>query len=66
MLSVFVAVSIVQWLVHPTGATNTTLGVLRVCALMVWAADEVIRGVNPFRRVLGSVVLLAEIANLAS
>ena len=28
-------------------------------ALVVWAGDEVLRGVNPFRRILGAVVLLA-------
>ncbi len=27
-------------------------------ALVVWAGDEVARGVNPFRRILGAVVLL--------
>jgi hypothetical protein len=27
-------------------------------ALLVWAADELIRGVNPFRRILGSLVIV--------
>jgi hypothetical protein len=34
-------------------------------ALLVWALDEVARGVNPFRRMLGVVVLGAAIAGLA-
>jgi hypothetical protein len=31
-------------------------------ALTVWAADELLRGVNPMRRVLGGVVLAATVA----
>jgi hypothetical protein len=31
-------------------------------ALIVWALDELVRGVNPFRRVLGAVVLAVELA----
>jgi len=31
-------------------------------ALIVWALEELVRGVNPFRRVLGAVVLAVELA----
>lgn len=34
-------------------------------ALVVWALDELVRGVNPFRRLLGAVVLAAQIALFA-
>lgn len=30
-------------------------------ALLVWALDEVVRGASPFRRVLGAVVLAAQL-----
>lgn len=33
-------------------------------ALLVWALDEVVRGASPFRRVLGAVVLAAQLASL--
>ncbi len=33
-------------------------------ALLVWALDEVVRGASPFRRVLGAVVLVAQLAAL--
>ena len=33
-------------------------------ALLVWALDEVVRGESPFRRVLGAVVLVAQLASL--
>lgn len=34
-------------------------------ALIVWAFDELVRGVNPFRRLLGAVVLAVQLAGLA-
>jgi hypothetical protein len=33
-------------------------------ALLVWALDEVVRGASPFRRLLGTVVLVAQLASL--
>jgi hypothetical protein len=33
-------------------------------ALLVWSLDEVVRGASPFRRVLGAVVLAAQLASL--
>jgi len=35
-------------------------------ALIVWAADEIVRGVNPFRRALGTVVLAAIAVGVAT
>jgi hypothetical protein len=34
-------------------------------ALIVWALEELVRGVNPFRRLLGAVVLTVQLAGLA-
>lgn len=33
-------------------------------ALLVWAIDEVVRGASPFRRVLGAVILAAQLTSL--
>ncbi|HEV7192164.1 MAG TPA: hypothetical protein VGN35_03085 [Jatrophihabitantaceae bacterium] len=33
-------------------------------ALIAWAADEALRGVNPFRRLLGAVVLASQVVAL--
>ncbi|RNL77740.1 hypothetical protein [Nocardioides marmorisolisilvae] len=38
---------------------------LRRGALVVWALDELVRGSSPFRRVLGAVVLVGQLASLA-
>jgi len=61
-LSVFIALSIAQRLNIANGTSQTTLRLLSVVALLVWATDELVRGVNPFRRLLGLVVLLATIS----
>jgi hypothetical protein len=37
---------------------------IRHGALIVWALDEVVRGASPFRRVLGALVLVAQLVSL--
>lgn len=37
----------------PRGAGRTAIGVIGAAALAWWAVDEVVRGVNPWRRLLG-------------
>lgn len=50
---------VLRWLVHPSGRGGTVLSVVGTIALVIWAGDELVRGVNPFRRALGAGVLLA-------
>ncbi len=45
------------WAFHPTGQFDHALEVIFEGALFVWAIDEVVRGVNPWRRCLGVAVL---------
>ena len=45
-------------------AQATAVDGVRHGALLVWALDEVVRGASPFRRVLGAVVLVAQVASL--
>jgi hypothetical protein len=51
----------VAWLLRvlwrPAGTVGTLLAVVGTGALVVWALDEIVRGVNPWRRILGTVVL---------
>lgn len=42
----------------PASKLRTGVGVVAVLALVVWAIDEMARGVNPFRRILGGVTLV--------
>ena len=52
-LTLWLLASGVMWLVHPQGWAQDALVVLSSAALALWAADELLRGVNPFRRLLG-------------
>ena len=63
-LSVSIALSIVRRFNIPKGTPETTLGALWLVATIVWAVDELVRGVNPFRRILGVVVLLTTIRSI--
>ena len=56
-LVVWLLTSAVMRLGHPQGRARDVLVVLASAALALWAGDEVLRGVNPFRRILGVDVL---------
>ncbi len=58
-LIIWLVVTIVNVIFSPAGTVGTVLTVIGTGALIFWAADELIRGVNPFRRGLGVVVLVA-------
>jgi hypothetical protein len=64
-LGLFIAVTIGLRLFHPSGTVGTLGRVVAGASLVIWALDELMRGVNPFRRMLGVVVLGAVIAGLA-
>jgi hypothetical protein len=63
-LAIFLLATVASRVFHPARAAATFLRVLGVVALVVWAFDEVARGVNPFRRMLGVAVLVATVALL--
>ena len=56
-LTLWLLASGVMWLVHPQGWVRDALVVIAPAALALWAADELLRGVNPFRRLLGFATL---------
>jgi hypothetical protein len=62
-LSVFIVASLAG-VVCPGGRTHQVARVVAVVALLLWALDEVVRGVNPFRRLLGAAVAVATVVNL--
>ena len=43
---------------HPNVTISTAAKVVATGSLIVWAVDEVVRGVNPWRRFLGVAVLI--------
>ena len=56
-LGVWLLATTFMLVAHPTGGVRDLLVVIGWIALGLWAADEVLRGVNPFRRLLGVIVL---------
>jgi hypothetical protein len=63
-LGVWLVATVLRLLLHPTGTAGRVLDVVGTGALLVWAVDEVVRGVNPWRRILGAVVGVAVVAGL--
>lgn len=63
-LWVFLAATVLRWLFDPAGDIGTGLQLLAAGALIWWAAEELVRGVNPWRRLLGGAVLAAQAAEL--
>ena len=56
---VFIAACAARPLVSPRRLPGTTVRLAQGGSLFFWAADELLRGVNPFRRIGGAVVLCA-------
>ena len=54
-LAVWIIATGLRWLAH--GTVDTVLTVIAMLALALWAGGEIIRGVNPWRRSLGVIVL---------
>jgi hypothetical protein len=63
-LGVFLVASVLRRLLDPAGWLDTTLVVIATGSLIWWAADELLRGVNPWRRLLGAGVLAGQLVNL--
>ena len=62
-LWLFLAAAAIRLFAHPAGTAGTVLNAVAGLTLTWWAVDEVARGVNPFRRALGAVVLAATAAS---
>jgi hypothetical protein len=61
---VFFGAFVLRLLLDPSGDLRTGLDVIGIAALAIWAVDEIARGVNPFRRLLGCFVLGGLVAGL--
>jgi uncharacterized membrane protein YhhN len=55
-LWIVIAAGALLWAWPSAGRASIALTVVFKGALLVWAADEIIRGVNPWRRLLGTAV----------
>jgi hypothetical protein len=65
LLVFFVTVAL-RALVRPQGTAGAAVSVVATVALAWWAVDEILRGVNPFRRLLGAIVLAGVVVRLVT
>ena len=61
-LGLFLVASGLRWILDPSRGARTALEVVATVGLLWWAVDEVLRGVNPWRRFLGGAVLAGQAA----
>lgn len=61
-IDVFVVATILRW--TSFDRVDTELRLVGAAALLVWGLDELLRGVSPFRRVLGAIVLGWQVVGL--
>jgi hypothetical protein len=52
-LWIFVAATVLRWIIPAGNRAHTAVAWVALAGLAWWAADEVLRGVNPWRRLLG-------------
>jgi uncharacterized membrane protein YhhN len=64
VLWIVIAAGILLWIWPSAGKISVALMVVLKGGLLVWAADEIVRGVNPWRRCLGTAVAACVIAPL--
>jgi hypothetical protein len=64
VLWIVIAGGVLNWTWHPPGSLGVALEVVVKGGLFVWAIDEVLRGVNPWRRCLGATVLGYELTTM--
>ena len=57
-LLIFLCARALEWITGALGTVGDVLHWLGNVALLWWAVAELVRGVNPFRRMLGAGVLL--------
>jgi hypothetical protein len=63
-LATYIVALVVPRVVHLHGHLQSAVRTIGVVALIIWSLDEVLRGVNPFRRWLGGVILGLTVAQL--
>ena len=63
-LGIFFVAAAIRRFADLEGTARTAVEVVAFASLMWWSVDEILRGVNPFRRILGAVVAIVTIAGL--
>ena len=64
ILWIVIGAALLGWMWPSSRQISAGLTVVAKGGLLVWAADEIVRGVNPWRRCLGAAVAVYEIATV--
>jgi hypothetical protein len=64
VLWVVIAAGVLLWVLPATGTPTAVLEIVLKGGLVVWALDEMFRGINPWRRCLGAAVLVYELTTI--
>lgn len=64
VLWIAIVAAILLWIWPSSGQVSVALTIVLKGALLIWAADEIVRGVNPWRRCLGTAVAVYELTTL--
>lgn len=65
-LWMWIVATAVRVALHPAGTLGAAVRVVGVAALLAWALDEIVRGVNPWRRLLGALVFAGQVVVLVT
>lgn len=60
-LIIFGIAWVMEALLHVTGMIGLAVFIVKVASLTIWAFDEIVRGVNPWRRCLGACAIILEL-----
>ena len=66
VLWIVIVAGALRWIWPSSGSLGLVLTLLVKGGLLVWAVDEIFRGVNPWRRCLGTAVFIFVLANSIS
>jgi hypothetical protein len=66
VLWVVMVAGILLWIWPTAGQVSTALTIVMRGSLLIWAADEMFRGVNPWRRCLGATVAIVVFYRISS
>jgi hypothetical protein len=64
ILWVVIVAGALRWVWPWPGMSATALDIVSRGGLVIWALDEIVRGVNPWRRCLGAAVLIYELVTI--
>lgn len=64
ILWIVIVAGLLLWISPNAGKVSVGLTIILKGGLIIWGADEIIRGVNPWRRCLGAAVIVYEVMTL--